>query len=185
MCVLFMSNPERRQEEDLVPITSAPETPTTAMTLKAPGYAPHEILTGESTRAARLKWAIVVDTALPPGRMVNAVACVASATGVAIDGLEGPCGQDASGHEHPGLPWAGCTVLGASTERLANVRAKAIATPGVWVADMPLSAQTTRVYDEYLTELSTTAPAALETCALSIVGPRATVDAIVKKLRLL
>jgi hypothetical protein len=150
-----------------------------------PGYSPDEIVTGESTRAARLKWAIVVDTSLPPGRMVNAVACVASATGVAITGLEGPGGPDASGHEHPGLPWAGCTVLGASAERLANVRAKAIAAEGVWLADMPLSAQTTRVYDEYLSELSSTAPAELEVLALSIVGPRATVDAIVKKLRLL
>jgi len=150
-----------------------------------PAFAESEIVTGESTRSARLKWAIVVDTALPAGRMVNAVACVASATGVAIGGLEGPDGVDASGQPHPGLPWAGCTVLGTTAERLANVRAKAIAAEGVWVADMPLSAQTTRVYDEYLATLAETAPADLEVCALSIVGPRATVDALVKKLRLL
>ncbi|MCS5735048.1 DUF2000 domain-containing protein [Herbiconiux daphne] len=150
-----------------------------------PGYSPDEIRTGESTRDARLKWVVVVDTALEPGRTVNAVACVASATGLAIAGLEGPSGADAAGHEHPGLPWAGCTVLGASAERLATVHAKAVAAPGVWMADMPLSAQTTRVYDDYLRELAATDPADLAVCALSLVGPRAAVDAIVKKLRLL
>ncbi len=150
-----------------------------------PAFAAEEIETGESTRAARLKWVVVVDTALPPGRMVNAVACVASATGVAIGGLLGPDGADASGRMHPGLPWAGCTVLGATAERLANVRAKAVTAEGVWLADMPLSAQTTRVYDEYLSTLAGTEPADLQACALSIVGPRATVDALVKKLRLL
>lgn len=150
-----------------------------------PAYAPDEIVTSESTRSARLKWAIVVDSALPAGRMVNAVACIAAATGEAIEGMQGPGGPDASGYPHPGLAWAGCTVLGATAERLANTRAKAVAAEGVWVADMPLSAQTNRVYDEYLAELAGTQPADLEVCAISMVGPRETVDGIVKKLKLL
>jgi hypothetical protein len=155
------------------------------MTIQTPAFAPDEIRTGEPTRSAPLKWVIVVDTALPPGRMVNATACVAAATGEAIGGLLGPEGTDAGGHTHSGLPWAGCTVLGATAERLANVRTKALAAEGVWLADMPLSAQTTRVYDEYLETLADTVPADLEVCALSIVGPRATIDGLVKKLRLL
>ncbi|WP_291056987.1 DUF2000 domain-containing protein [Herbiconiux sp.] len=150
-----------------------------------PGYLPHEILTGEPTRSARLKWVIVVDENLAPGQQANAVACVAAATGAAIDGLQGPSGADASGYEHPGLAWAGCTVLGASAEKLAATRAKAVAAEGVWLADMPLSAQTTRVYDEYLETLAGTDPAELGALALSIVGERASVDRIVKKLRLL
>lgn len=150
-----------------------------------PAYLPHEILTGESTRSARLKWVIVVDESLAPGQQANAVACVAAATGAAIEGLQGPGGTDASGYEHPGLAWAGCTVLGASAEKLAGARAKAVAVEGVWVADMPLSAQTTRVYDEYLETLAGTEPAELGALALSIVGERASVDRIVKKLRLL
>ena len=152
-----------------------------------PAYLPHEILTGEPTRSARLKWVIVVDESLAAGRQVNAVACVAAATGAAIEGLQGPGGTDASGYEHPGLAWAGCTVLGASAERLTTVRAKAVAAEadGVWVADMPQLAQTTRVYAEYRTELAATAPDQLGSLALSIVGPRAVVDSIVKKLRLL
>jgi hypothetical protein len=40
----------------------------------AVGYAPEEIATHESTRSARLKWVVVVDNAVPVGRMVKAVA---------------------------------------------------------------------------------------------------------------
>jgi hypothetical protein len=142
----------------------------TASAVSVPAYAPDEIVTGESTRASRLKWVIVVDSGLPAGRAANAVACVAGVT-------------------HPGLAWAGCTVLGASAERLANTRAKVVQSiaedSGVWLADMPLAGQTTRVYDEYVSELATTPGAGLECLALSIVGPRATVDSLVKKLRLL
>jgi hypothetical protein len=157
-----------------------------------PAYRPDEILTHESTRSARLKWVVVVDTALEPGRLANAVACVSASTGEAVGGLQGPAGPDASGFEHPGLAWAGCTVLGASAEQLTTVRAKAAAAAAegtgddtVWLADMPLAAQTTRVYDEYLAELARTSPDQLQSLALSIVGPRATVDRIVKKLKLL
>ncbi|QJU54170.1 DUF2000 domain-containing protein [Herbiconiux sp. KACC 21604] len=155
------------------------------MSIDVPAYAPDEIVTGESTRASRLKWVVVVDSELPPGRLANAVACVAAATGEAIAGLLGPGGDDAAGAHHPGLPWAGCTVLGATAERMRTVREKAVAAEGVWLADMPLAAQTTRVYDDYLAMLGATGPEALEVSALSLVGPRATVDSIVKKLRLL
>lgn len=156
-------------------------------TTAAPGFADHEILLSEPTRSARLKWVIVVDTALEPGLQANAVACVSATTGAAIAGLTGPDVPDASGHEHPGLPWGGCTVLGASAERLASARAKAVAASheGVWVANMAQFAQTTRVFEEYRATLAETAPDDLGVLALSIVGPRSAVDAIVKKLRLL
>jgi hypothetical protein len=153
--------------------------------MTVPAFTDDEIQTGETTRAARLKWVVVVDRDTPPGRMVNAVACVAAATGALVDGLIAKGGPDDSGHEHPGLPWAGCTVLATSAEKLANARAKAIAAEGLLVVDMPLSAQSNRVYDAYLDELATTAPADLAVSALSIVGDRAAVDAIVKRLSLL
>ncbi len=38
------------------------------------GFHPDEIDTAGSTRSARLKWVVIVDEALPVGRMVNAVA---------------------------------------------------------------------------------------------------------------
>src|SRR3954454_1322769 len=91
------------------------------------GFAPEEVRTGEPTRSARLKWVVVVDSALPPGRAVNAAVCVATATMSAVSGLAGPDAKDADGSVHPGLPWAGCSVLAASAQQLAQLRAKAVA----------------------------------------------------------
>jgi Protein of unknown function (DUF2000) len=149
------------------------------------GFAPEEITTGESTRAARLKWVVVVDKTVPPGRMVNAVACIAASTGEAVRGLLGPASADASGQQHTGLPWIGCTILQATPEQLATIREKAVAGEGVLVADMPAIAQTTRVYDEYMAQLAETKPDDLATCAISVVGPRNRIAKLVKGLELL
>ena len=146
------------------------------------GFEPHEIATGEPTRSARLKWVVIVDSSLAPGRQVNAAVCVAAATASSVSGLLGPDGDDASGVPHPGLPWAGCTVLGATPERLAAVRAAA---SEVFVADMPAAAQETRVYDEYLEQLAATPTTELRPLAISMVGPRADIDRLVKRLSLL
>ncbi|QHC59209.1 DUF2000 domain-containing protein [Rathayibacter sp. VKM Ac-2760] len=149
------------------------------------GYAEDEIDTAAPTRAARLKWVVVVDEALPIGRAVNAAACVAAATGALVPGLLGPAAQDASGSGHPGLPWAGCTVLAADAATLRIVRAKAEAHEGTFVADMPAAAQDTRVYDEYREVLGATAPESIEYLAVGLIGPRNRVDRIVGRLRLL
>lgn len=149
------------------------------------GYQPDEIVTSEPTRAAKYKWVIVVDTTIPAGLMANAVACVAASTGALVGGLVAHGGPDASGQVHPGLPWAGCTILGGTPEEIAAVRTRAIASDGVLVADMPASAQTNRVYDDYLAELAGTKPEDLTITAFSVVGPRNRVDKMVKKLALL
>ncbi|HEV3355805.1 MAG TPA: DUF2000 domain-containing protein [Pseudonocardiaceae bacterium] len=148
------------------------------------GFVPEEIDTSAPTRAARLKWVVVVNDALPPGIAVNAAVCVAAATGRAVPGLLGPDGTDAGGAIHPGLPWAGCTILGAGTERLRELRAKASGSPDVFVVDMPDLAQQVRVYDEYLQGLREAAQA-LEYYAVGMVGPRNRIDKLVKKLPLL
>lgn len=149
------------------------------------GYAAAEILTSQATRDTRLKWVIVVDEALPAGRAVNAAVCLASSTAVSVSGLLGPDAKDAAGFVHPGLPWGGCTILGASAERLADVHTKAAESVGVFIADMPTQGQRTRVYDEYLEQLSTTAPGDLAYHAISLVGPRKRIDKLVAKLALL
>lgn len=149
------------------------------------GFSPEEVVTSEPTRAARLKWVIVVDRTIPAGRMANAVACVAASTGEAVTGMIGPTGPDAAGDLHPGLPWAGCTILTAEPHELAEVRAKAVASADVFVADMPVFAQTTRVYDEFLGELAETKPDDLAVCAISVVGPRNRVSKLVKRLELM
>jgi hypothetical protein len=150
----------------------------------AVGFAPDEIVTSEPTRSARLKWVIVTDQSLAPGLVVNAVACTAASTGTAVTGLIGPGGPDASGHPHPGLPWAGCTVLTATSAALADIREKATA-DGMVVVDMPRIAQTNRVYDDYLAELAQTKPEDLAVSAVSIIGPRNRISKLVKKLSLM
>jgi hypothetical protein len=149
------------------------------------GYAPEEIVTAEPTRSAKYKWVIVVDTATPAGPMVNAVACVAAATGTLVDGLVAHGGPDASGHEHPGLPWAGCTNLGGTADEVAAARERAAARPDITVVDMPAAAQTHRVYDDYLAELARTEPGELGVRAFSAFGPRNPLEKITKKLTLL
>jgi hypothetical protein len=149
------------------------------------GFSPEEIDQSAPTRSARLKWVVVVDETLPAGRAANAAACVAAATSPAIRGLLGDPAVDADGHVHPGLPWAGCSMLGADTEKLRVIRDKAAAAEGVFVADMPVAAQHTNVYAEYLATVADTEAQKVEYYAVSIVGPRKRVDKIVGKLRLL
>lgn len=149
------------------------------------GYAPEEIVTGEPTRSAKYKWVIVVDTGIPAGQMVNAVACVAATMGAHVDGLIGHGGPDASGSAHPGLPWAGCAILGGTAEEIAAVRERAAARAGILVVDMPAAAQAHRVYDDYLTELAQTEPAKLSVRAFSVFGPKNPVEKITKRLTLL
>ncbi|MFB6950546.1 DUF2000 domain-containing protein [Streptomyces niveus] len=148
--------------------------------------AQHDIpRTGLSTREAPLKWVVVIDADLPAGRAVNAAACMAAAVGKALPGLLGDDGRDASGHLHPGLPWAGCSVLAADTATLHALREKAAAKEDVFVADMPEPAQTSRIYDEYLGLLAGTEHEDLTYHAVALVGPRNRISKLVGKLPLL
>jgi len=151
--------------------------------MSLPAFSTDEILTNESTRSARLKWVIVVDDTVPRGRLANAIACVAASVGHSVDGLIGQGGADADDIAHAGLPWAGCSILAASSEQLEDIRKKASANDSMFVSDMPSAAQTSRVYDEYLAELATeTDP---HTIAVAVVGPRNSIDRLVKRLSLL
>ncbi len=149
------------------------------------GFTDDEINTAEPTRAARLKWVIAVDSSLPPGLAVNAAVCTAAATANAVSGLLGPDATDSGGAVHPGLPWAGCTILAATRAELTSLRSRAAESPGVYVADMPAAAQLTRVYDEYLATVATTASSQLQYYAVSLIGPKNRVDKLVKELPLL
>ncbi|MEV4348015.1 DUF2000 domain-containing protein [Actinoplanes sp. NPDC049596] len=149
------------------------------------GFAPEEIDQNAPTRAARLKWVVVVDASLAPGRAANAAICTAAATSRAVAGLLGDDAVDADGAAHPGLPWLGCTVLSADAGTLRTIRRKAAARPDFFVADMPAAAQHTRVYAEYLAVVKEAATESLDYYAVSIVGPRNPLDKIVGKLPLL
>ncbi|WP_055490910.1 DUF2000 domain-containing protein [Streptomyces sp. TP-A0356] len=158
---------------------------STAIDVAPVGFAPDEIDPTLSTRAARLKWVVVVDRGLPPGRAVNAAICAAAATQSSVTGLLGDDVADAEGTVHPGLPWAGCSVLAADSGALRAIRAKAASYADTFVADMPALAQETLVYADYRATLSRTAAADLAYCAVSIVGPRNRINKIVGKLPLL
>lgn len=149
------------------------------------GFQPDEVDTAAPTRSVRLKWVVVVDEALPAGLAANAAICAAAATAAQVGGLLGPDATDADGSTHPGLPWAGCSVLRATPAQLVAIRAKAAAAEDLFVADMPEAAQQTRVYDEYLTTVAASRGDALPYYAVSVVGPRNRVDRIVGRLALL
>jgi uncharacterized protein DUF2000 len=154
-------------------------------TAVVPRLEPDEIRTDLPTRNARLKWVMVVDTALGAGLIANAAVCMAAAVGHAIPTLLGPGTTDASGTHHPGLPWTGCSILAGDAATVGEIRAKAMTKEGLLVVDMPEQAQTSRVYDEYLAAVAGTAAADLTYYAVSIVGPRNKVDKLVGKLSLL
>jgi hypothetical protein len=149
------------------------------------GFEPEEITTAEPTRSARLKWVVVVNDELSPGIATNAAVCVATATSREVAGLAGPDGKDADGAVHPGLPWAGCSVLTASAVDLTRLRRRVGDMEDVFVADMPAAAQRTRVYDEYLAALAGTAAADVEYFAVSVVGPKNRIAKLVKGMDLL
>jgi hypothetical protein len=149
------------------------------------GFQADEIDTAAATRSARLKWVIVIDTELAPGRAVNAAVCVAAATATRVTGLLGPAYPDADGGIHPGLPWAGCSILGAPADQLTDLYTRALASDGVFVADMPIEGQLTRVYDELIAQVGEQSADKVRAVALSLVGPRNRIDRLVKKLALL
>ncbi|GAB3616803.1 hypothetical protein GCM10027416_13600 [Okibacterium endophyticum] len=148
------------------------------------GFAAEEIQSGP-TRSARLKWVVVVNEDLPPGRAVNAAICAAAATSSRVTGILGADAVDGDGDVHPGLPWAGCTVLVADAGTLRSLRAQAAAHDETFVADMPSAAQQTRVYDEYVDALSGSSADEIEYYAVSMVGPRNRIDRLVKRLALM
>lgn len=147
------------------------------------GFTVDEILTSQPTRAARLKWIVVVNDTLSRGLAANAAVCVAAATAVPVAGLLGPAGADAAGSIHPGLPWIGCTILAGSPEQLAELRERTTPMDDVYVADMPEAAQATRVYDEYLNELANST-AAISYSAISVIGPKNRIDKLGKRFPL-
>ncbi|WP_326807059.1 DUF2000 domain-containing protein [Streptomyces sp. NBC_01775] len=159
-------------------VVNAPET-------TAVGFAPEEMDYSLSTRQARLKWVVVVDSGLPPGRAANAAVCAAAPTVTSVPGLLGTNAADAEGVVHPGLPWTGCSVLVADSATLRAIRAKAASRTDTFVADVPAAAQSTRVYSDFIAVVGKTQTEDIEYCAVSIVGPRNRVDKIIGKLPLM
>ncbi|MEU9417895.1 DUF2000 domain-containing protein [Streptomyces sp. NPDC048272] len=167
------------------PETTAAGSTTASGPTTAVGFTPEETDYSLSTRQARLKWVVVVDSDLPPGRVANAAVCAAAPTVASVPGLLGAHADDAEGVVHPGLPWTGCSVLVADSATLRAIRAKAASRTDTFVADVPAAAQSTRVYSEFITAVGKTRTEDIEYCAVSIVGPRNWVDKTVGRLALM
>ncbi|MGW4800001.1 DUF2000 domain-containing protein [Nonomuraea sp. NPDC004297] len=135
------------------------------------------------TKELTVKWVIVIDRDLPRGLQANAAACLAASVGVAVPAIVGSGGVDASGLAHAGLPWTGCTVLGAPAAIVRRLRNDAADEADLVVSDMAAVAQRTNVYDDYLAELARTEEPSYY--AVSLFGPRALVDRLTGRLPLL
>jgi hypothetical protein len=85
------------------------------------------------TRSVPVRWAVVVDGALPAGLVTNAVACLGAAVAALVPAVVGEGATDASGTAHPGLPWLGCTILRGDSATVRAVRSKALGDPAVLV----------------------------------------------------
>jgi hypothetical protein len=150
-----------------------------------PGLEAVDIRTDLPTRGIPIKWVMIVDEALPAGLIANATACMAAAVGKARPDLLGPDAQDATGQQHAGLPWTGCSILGGDRTAIRETRAKAISKPNLLVVDMPEHAQTARVYDEYLASVAGLTADDLSYYGVSLLGPRKSIDKLVGRLSLL
>ncbi|GAA1813245.1 hypothetical protein GCM10009771_13800 [Nesterenkonia flava] len=76
-------------------------------------------------------------------------------------------------------------MVTASREKLRVLRAKAQAREDTYVADMPVSAQQTRVYQEYLETMAGSPAEELVYAALSVVGPRSYIERLIGGLSLM
>ncbi|MDA0565066.1 DUF2000 domain-containing protein [Streptomonospora sp. S1-112] len=147
---------------------------------------PQDVRIDVPTRSAPVKWVMVVNRLLEPGLVANTAGCLAAAVARRAPLLVGPGGPDASGAEHPGLPWTGCTVLGAEdAAEVGRIRERALGKAGLLVVDMPALAQVCRVYAGYLESLAQTAAEDVEYHGVALVGPRNRVDKVVGRLPLL
>ncbi|WP_219463845.1 DUF2000 domain-containing protein [Nonomuraea rhizosphaerae] len=135
------------------------------------------------TRDLPVKWVIVMDRDLPRGLQANAAACLAASVGRTVPAILGDGGADAEGNPHHGLPWIGCTILAAPSAIVRRVRQDAAADPDLVVTDMAAIAQRINVYDDYLTELARAED--LSYYAVSLLGPRGTVESLTGRLPLL
>ncbi|MBB4935362.1 hypothetical protein F4561_006256 [Lipingzhangella halophila] len=156
------------------------------LTRPAPfALADEDIRIDQPTRKNRVRWVMVIDHDLAPGIAANAASCMAAAVGKEVPDIVGPSGQDASGTSHPGLPWTGCTVLGADAATIQNVRSASLSRNGVLLVDMPRVAAQVRVYAGYLDVLAESEPDDIEYLGVSLVGPRNAIGKLVGRLPLL
>ncbi len=127
---------------------------------------------------------IVVDQALPVGKVANAVAVIALTLGKRHPHLVGPDLIDASGWAHPGLIPIGITVLAADLVELNKVRAKALK-GDIDVVDFPFQGQETNDYAEFCARVRDITTDNLKYIGVGLFGTRKAVGRVVGRFPLL
>jgi Protein of unknown function (DUF2000) len=143
------------------------------------------VMPGQETTNGSLRFVIVVDESLPPGRAANATGMLALTLGATVAGLPGAALVDADGDAHPGLIPQGLLVLRAPANRLSQLRARADASEDIGVIDFPTDCQQTNDYDEVRRRVAAMPTAELRYLAILLYGPRRAVSRLTGNLALL
>jgi hypothetical protein len=117
-----------------------------------------------------MKIVIVLDPDLPPGLQANAAAVLGFSASRQVPGGIGPEVADADGGRHPGITSLPIPVLACPDGRLADLRAQALALPGVACVDFSDVAQRARRYEDYTSELGVTPAAGIRYLGLCLFG---------------
>jgi hypothetical protein len=142
-------------------------------------YQPHL-----ETRALPFKWIIAVNGQLGRGLLANATACLAAAVGKAAPAIVGADVKDRSGSLHSGLPWPGCTIVETDAVGVRRIRTAA-AEGGLAIADMTSIAQRASAYADYLDALADARADEIIYYAVSVLGPKKSVNRLIGQLPLL
>jgi Protein of unknown function (DUF2000) len=143
------------------------------------------LMPGQEVTNGLLRFVVVVDESLPPGRAANATGMLALTLGATVAGLPGAALVDADGDAHPGLMPQGLLVLRAPAHRLSELRAQAAASEEVGVIDFPTDCQQTTDYDEVRRRVAGIPTADLRYLAILLYGPRRAVNRLTGNLALL
>jgi hypothetical protein len=140
---------------------------------------------GQEATNGSLRFVVVVDESLPPGRAANATGMLALTLGATVAGLPGAALVDADGDAHPGLIPEGLLVLRAPANRLSELRAQAAASGEIGVIDFPTDCQQTTDYGEVRRRVAGIHTADLRYLAILLYGARRAVSRLTGNLALL
>jgi Protein of unknown function (DUF2000) len=143
------------------------------------------MMPGQEATNGLLRFVVVVDESLPPGRAANATGMLALTLGANVAGLPGAALVDADGDAHPGLIPQGLLVLRAPASRLSELRAQAATSEEVGVIDFPTDCQQSNDYDEVRRRVAGIPTADLRYLAILLYGPRRAVSRLTGNLALL
>jgi hypothetical protein len=144
---------------------------------------PFDTSVGSVTMGTRL--VLVLRDDLPQGLAVNAAAVLTLSLGGQVSDSLGPDGKDASGGAHPGLNTHPVPVLVAPSDRLRELRDRAMDSPDLRVVAFSEVARRARDYGSYLRALSTTPDEEIDYVGVILHGPKSQVTKLTKHLALM